>query len=338
VRSWNIAIVGATGVVGAQCLECLEERDFPVASLKLLATGAGIGQVLEFQGKPVLVEELTTAAFSGIDIAFFACGSDLSARFCPLARQAGAVCIDTSSAWRQDPEVPLVVPEVNPEALAGYARKGIVASPASATIQLVVALKPLHDEAGVKRVVVATYQSVSGSGQKAVNELERQVKRLLQGLAVEPAVYPYQIAFNCLPQVDAFCDNGYTREEMKLVQEVRKILATDIRVTATAVRVPMFYGHGEAVNIETERPLLPDRARELLDSAPGCQLADDPSAQVYPTPLISLGHDLTFVGRIRADESVANGLNFWLVADNLRNGVATNAVRIAECLIREYLA
>jgi len=336
-KLWNIAIVGATGLVGTQIIECLEECDFPVATLRLLARGKGIGEVLAFKGNTLLVEELTSASFAGIDIAFFTSGRECSLEFCPVAVKAGAVCIDISSAWRMDEQVPLVVPEVNPEAIAGYRSKGIIANPNCSTIQMLVALKPLHDYAPIKRIVVSTYQSVSGTGKKAVAELERQTRRLLQGLPVEPNVYPYQIAFNCLPQIDAFGDTGYTREEMKLINETRKIMAADIRVTATAVRVPVFFGHAEAVNIETARKISAVKARELLKKAPGCQLADDVANQVYPTSIIAAGFDQVFVGRIREDESIENGLNLWVVADNIRKGAATNAVQIAGILIREYL-
>lgn len=336
-KLWNIAIVGATGLVGNQIMECLEERDFPVASLRLLANGKSVGEALEFRGNPVLVGELTPDSFAGIDIAFFTSGRQRSLEFCPAATAAGAVCIDISSAWRMDPLVPLVVPEVNPEAIAGYKKKGIIANPNCSTIQMLVALKPLHDYAAIKRIVVSTYQSVSGSGRKAVSELERQVRRLLQGLPVEPNVYPYQIAFNCLPQIDAFGEDGYTREEMKLMDETRKIMAADIKVTATTVRVPVFFGHAESVNIETEKKITATKARALIKKAPGCQLADDVANQVYPTPIIAAGFDQVFVGRIRADESVENGLNLWVVADNIRKGAATNAVQIAEILVREYL-
>ena len=336
-KLWNIAIVGATGLVGMQIIECLEEADFPVATLKLLAGGRGVGEALEFRGKPVLVEELSAAAFAGVDIAFFTAGKERSLEYCPIAAEAGVVCIDISSAWRNDPKVPLVIPEVNPQAIADYRSKGIIANPNCSTIQMLVALKPLHDYAGIRRIVVSTYQSVSGTGKKAVGELERQVKRLLQGLPVEPNVYPYQIAFNCLPQIDAFGDNGYTREEMKLITETRKILAADVKVTATTVRVPVFFGHAESVNIETERKISAVKARELIKKAPGCQLADDVANQVYPTPIIAAGFDQVFVGRIREDESVENGLNLWVVADNIRKGAATNAVQIAEILVREYL-
>ena len=336
-KLWNIAVVGATGAVGAQMIECLEERDFPVGKIKYLASSRSAGEILEFKGKPVIVEELTHDSFEGVDIALFSAGGDRSKEFCPSAARAGAVCIDNSSAWRMDPDVPLVVPEVNHHAIALYPKKGIIANPNCSTIQLVVALKPLHDYAGIKRIVVSTYQAVSGTGKKAIDELHKQVVELLNGRPAESSVYPHRIAFNCLPQIDSFEPNGYTREEMKLVNETRKILEADIRVTATAVRVPVFYGHSESVNIETGKKITVAKARELLANAPGCELVDDPENNEYPMPIDAAGQDLTFVGRLREDESIENGLNLWVVADNIRKGAATNAVQIAEILIEKYL-
>lgn len=336
-RLWNVAVVGAIGAVGGQMLECLEERNFPVGNIRCLASARSAGEVLEFKGKPVLVEELTRDSFEGIDIALFSAGGERSREFCPAAAAAGAVCIDNSSAWRMDPDVPLVVPEVNPHALADYRKKGIIANPNCSTIQMVVALKPLHDHATIRRIVVSTYQAVSGTGKKAIEELQKQVVSLFQGKSPEVKVYPHQIAFNCLPQIDSFCDNGYTKEEMKMVNETRKILEADIRVTATTVRVPVFYSHSESVNIETEKKLTVAKARELLENAPGVELVDEPAALSYPMAIDAAGQDLTFVGRIREDESVDNGLNLWVVADNIRKGAATNAVQIAELLVEKYL-
>lgn len=336
-KLWNVAVVGATGAVGAQMIECLEERDFPVGTIKYLASSRSAGEILEFKGKPVVVEVLTHDSFEGVDIALFSAGGDRSKEFCPSAARAGAVCIDNSSAWRMDPDVPLVVPEVNPHAIALYTKKGIIANPNCSTIQLVVALKPLHDFADIKRIVVSTYQAVSGTGKKAIDELRKQVVELLNGRPAECSVYPHRIAFNCLPQIDSFEPNGYTREEMKMVNETRKILEADIRITATAVRVPVFYGHSESVNIETGKKLTVAKARELLADAPGCELVDDPGNNEYPMPVDAAGQDLTFVGRLREDESIENGLNLWVVADNIRKGAATNAVQIAEILIEKYL-
>ncbi|WP_041972968.1 aspartate-semialdehyde dehydrogenase [Geobacter sp. OR-1] len=336
-KLWNVAIVGATGAVGAQMIECLEEREFPVGEIKFLASSRSVGEILEFRGKPVLVEELKLDSFSGIDIALFSAGGDRSREFCPAAAAAGAVCIDNSSAWRMDPDVPLVVPEVNPNAIAGYTKKGIIANPNCSTIQMVVALKPLHDAATIKRIIVSTYQAVSGTGKKAIDELRKQVGELLNARPVNCSVYPHQIAFNCIPQIDVFEENGYTREELKMVNETRKIMAADIRVTATTVRVPVFYGHAESVNIETVKKLSVDDARKLLKKAPGVKLVDDPAKGIYPMPMSTAGQDLVYVGRIREDESTDNGLNLWVVADNIRKGAATNAVQIAEILVQKYL-
>jgi aspartate-semialdehyde dehydrogenase len=337
-KLYNIAIVGATGAVGTEMLRVLEEREFPVKSLRLLASERSEGNFLEFAGEEIMVQKLTRDSFAGIDIALFSAGGDRSTAFCPIAAAAGAVCIDNSSAWRMDPDVPLVVPEVNPGDIAGYTRKGIIANPNCSTIQMVVALKPLHDAARIKRVVVSTYQAVSGTGQRAIEELRIQTGELLNGRPADCKVYPHQIAFNCLPHIDVFLDNGYTREEMKMVNETRKIMGDDsIKVTATTVRVPVFYGHSEAVNIETEKKISAELARELLATAPGVQLVDDVKNLVYPMPIDAAGQDMTLVGRIREDESIANGLNLWVVADNLRKGAATNAVQIAEILTEKYL-
>ena len=336
-KKFNIAVVGATGAVGNQMIECLEERDFPIGTIRFLASSRSAGQVLEFKGRPVLVEELKADSFAGIDIALFSAGGDRSREFCPAAVRAGAVCIDNSSAWRMDPDVPLVVPEVNADAIARYTKKGIIANPNCSTIQMVVALKPLHDFATIRRIVVSTYQAVSGTGKQAIAELEKQVRDLFNGRQAKPKVYPHQIAFNCLPQIDSFEENGYTKEEMKMVNETRKIMGADIKVTATAVRVPVFYGHSESVNIETEKPLTVAQARELLENAPGVRLVDDPAERSYPMAIAAAGQDLTLVGRIRQDESIENGLNLWVVADNIRKGAATNAVQIAEILVQKYI-
>jgi aspartate-semialdehyde dehydrogenase len=337
-KLYNIAIVGATGAVGTEMLRVLEEREFPVKSLRLLASERSEGNFLSFSGDEIMVQKLTRDSFAGVDIAFFSAGGDRSREFCPIAAAAGAVCIDNSSTWRLDPDIPLVVPEVNPGEIARYPGKGIIANPNCSTIQLVVALKPLHDFARIRRIVVSTYQAVSGTGRKAIEELRIQAGELLNGRPAECKVYPHQIAFNCLPHVDLFLDNGYSREEMQLVNETRKILGDDsIGVTATAVRVPVFYSHSESINIETEKKLTAAQARELLAVAPGVQVVDDVQNGVYPMPIDAAGQDLTFVGRIREDESTAHGLNLWVVADNLRKGAATNAVQIAEILAAKYL-
>ncbi|WP_136516369.1 aspartate-semialdehyde dehydrogenase [Geomonas edaphica] len=336
-KTWNVAVVGATGAVGTQMIECLVERNFPVGKVKFLASSRSAGQVLEYDGKPVTVEELTHDSFDGIDIALFSAGGARSEEFCPSAVKAGAVCIDNSSAWRMNPDVPLVVPEVNPHAIAGYKKKGIIANPNCSTIQMVVALKPLHDFGSIKRIVVSTYQAVSGTGNKAIDELRVQTGELLNGRPPKVEIYPHRIAFNCLPQIDSFCDNGYTKEEMKMVNETRKIMEADIATTATCVRVPVFYGHSESVNIETEKKITVAKARELLEDAPGVELVDNPGNGEYPMAMDVAGEDLTLVGRIREDATIKNGLNLWVVADNLRKGAATNAVQIAELLVEDYL-
>lgn len=337
-RTFNVAVVGATGAVGNQMLEVLEERNFPVKEVRLLASSRSEGKFLEFRGEQLPVQVLGKDSFKDIDIALFSAGGSRSEEFCPIAAAAGAVCVDNSSAWRMDPEVPLVVPEVNPQDVALYRNKGIIANPNCSTIQMVVALKPLHDFATIRRIVVSTYQAVSGTGTNAIDELRIQCGELLNGRPAESKVYPHQIAFNCLPHIDVFLPNGYTKEEMKMVNETRKILGDEkIRVTATTVRVPVFYSHSEAVNIETERKLTAAKARELLAAAPGVLVVDDVANAVYPMAVEAAGQDLTYVGRIREDESIENGLNLWVVADNLRKGAATNAVQIAELLVEKYL-
>jgi aspartate-semialdehyde dehydrogenase len=336
--TYRVAVVGATGAVGEQMVACLEERNFPVARLVPLASERSLGKTVTFLGKEISVEVLNKDSFDGVEIALFSAGGAISKEYGPIAARAGAVVVDNSSAWRMDPEVPLVVPEVNPHDIGLYTKTGIIANPNCSTIQMVVALKPLHDAAQIKRVVVSTYQAVSGTGQKAVDELAEQVRALLSCQETKNKVYPHRIAFNCLPHIDVFLPNGYTKEEMKMVDETQKIMGDDtIKVTATTVRVPVFYGHSEAVNIETERKLTPEEARQILAKAPGVKVVDNPEKNEYPMPLDAAGQDLTLVGRIREDFSIANGLNFWVVADNLRKGAATNAVQIAELLIRDYL-
>jgi aspartate-semialdehyde dehydrogenase len=336
--TYRVAVVGATGAVGEQMVACLEERRFPVSQLFPLASERSLGKTVTFLGKEIGVEVLSKDSFDGVDIALFSAGGGISKEYGPIAARAGAVVVDNSSAWRMDPDVPLVVPEVNPHDIGLYPKTGIIANPNCSTIQMVVALKPLHDAARIKRVVVSTYQAVSGTGQKAVDELAAQVRALLSCQETKNQVYPHRIAFNCLPHIDVFLDNGYTKEEMKMVNETKKIMGDDsIQVTATTVRVPVFYGHSEAVNIETERKLTPDEARRILAAAPGVKVVDNPAKNEYPMPLDAAGQDFTLVGRIREDFSIVNGLNFWVVADNLRKGAATNAVQIAEILIRDYL-
>jgi aspartate-semialdehyde dehydrogenase len=317
---------------------CLEERNFPVQMLCPLASERSLGKSVTWRGKEIPVEVLTEKSFEGIDIALFSAGGSISLKYGPIAAQAGAVVVDNSSAFRMDPEIPLVVPEVNPEAIAFYKTRGIIANPNCSTIQMVVALKPLHDAARIKRIVVSTYQAVSGTGQKAVEELAAQVRALILGQEAKIQVYPYRIAFNVFPHIDVFLENGYTKEEMKMVNETRKIMGDDsIQVTATTARVPVFYGHSEAVNIETEKKLTADQVRDLLSRAPGVKVVDDPAERQYPMPLDAAGQDLTLVGRIREDISIPHGIDMWIVADNIRKGAATNAVQIAEVLAEKYL-
>jgi len=337
-KKMNIALAGATGAVGNQMIECLEESDFAVNEIKMLASSRSAGRELTFRGQSVVVEEMTEDSFKGMDIALFSAGGGTSKYFAPHAAEAGCVVVDNSSAWRMDPEVPLVVPEVNPKAVAGYTAKGIIANPNCSTIQMVVALYPIHKQYGIKRIVVSTYQAVSGTGKKAIDELFDQTRAILNFRDTQAKVYPHQIAFNCLPHIDTFDASGYTKEEIKMVNETRKIMGDDsIQVTATTVRVPVFYGHSEAVNIETEKPITVDAVRALLADAPGVAVMDDPSENVYPLPIDAAGQDLTYVGRIRQDYSIENGINMWVVADNIRKGAATNTVQIAEILAQDYL-
>jgi aspartate-semialdehyde dehydrogenase len=314
-------------------IEVLEERKFPVTRLVPLASTRSAGGMVTFEGNEVLIEVLTKDSFAGVDIALFSAGAELSREFAPIAVKAGAVVIDNSAAWRMAPEVPLVVPEVNAHDIQRH--KGIIANPNCSTIQMVVALKPLHDQARIKRIVVTTFQSVSGTGKEAMDELMAECQDLLSFKEASPKVYPYQIAFNCLPQIDDFLPSGYTKEEMKMVHETRKIMGDQsIHVTATTVRVPVYVGHSEAINIETEQKVSANEARALLSTAPGVLLYDDPAHKIYPMPLEVAGKDEVYVGRIREDESIANGLNLWVVADNLRKGAALNAVQIAEHLAK----
>lgn len=338
-RDFNVAVVGATGAVGTEMIRILEQRAFPVGNLVPLASSRSVGKTVYFRGEEITVQELTEGSFEGVQIGLFSAGGSVSERFAPIAATSGCVVVDNTSAFRMDPQVPLVVPEVNAHAIADFRNKGIIANPNCSTIQMVVVLKPLHERARIRRIVVSTYQSVSGTGMKAILELEAQVRAWVEGRSVEPRVYPHPIAFNCLPHIDVFFDDGYTKEEMKMVNETRKILGDDsIRITATTVRVPVFRGHSEAVNIETEFKLTAQEAREILSKAPGVRLWDDPKQKHYPMPILAAGGDETWVGRIREDTSVENGLNLWVVADNLRKGAALNAVQIAEILARDYLS
>jgi aspartate-semialdehyde dehydrogenase len=337
-KKFNIAVAGATGAVGNQMLTCLEERDFPVKSIKLLASRRSVGRNLRFRGDLIAVEELTEESFKGMDIALFSAGGAASKKYAPLAAKDGCVVVDNSSTWRMDTKVPLVVPEVNPHAIAGYTKKGIIANPNCSTIQMVLPINPIHKKYKIKRIVVSTYQAVSGTGKKAIDELFDQTRSMINFLDYEKKVYPHRIAFNCIPHIDVFLDNGYTKEEIKMVNETRKILEDDnIGITATTVRVPVYFGHSESVNIETEKEISADQVRSLLEKEPGIKVLDNPKKNIYPLAVDAAGQDLTFVGRIRDDESVKNGINIWIVADNIRKGAATNAVQIAEILAKDYL-
>ncbi len=334
MKQYNVAVVGA-GVVGKTILEILEERKFPVKSLKLLATSRSAGRSMQFKGQEYVIEETSPGSFSGVDLAFFA-GGGASKLYAEEAVQRGAVVIDNSSAFRLDPAVPLIVPEVNPEDIKDH--QGIIANPNCSTIQMVVALKPLDDAAGLKRVVVSTYQSVSGAGQEAMDELLQQTKELAEGLEPSPQAFPYVIAYNLIPHIDVFLENGYTREEMKMVHETRKMFHNEeLAISATTVRVPVLRSHSEALNVETKRKITAEKAREIWAKAPGIKVVDDPKNLLYPMPLLASYQDEVLVGRIREDISCENGLCFFLVADQLRKGAATNAVQIAELLLKYNL-
>jgi aspartate-semialdehyde dehydrogenase len=338
MKEFNVAVVGATGAVGNEMIETLQQRKFPVRSLKLLASERSLGVSLSYKGEDVPVDVLKEDSFKGIQIGLFSAGGSISQKFAPIAAKDGCVVIDNTSAFRMEPDIPLVVPEVNAHAIKDYKKRGIIANPNCSTIQMVVVLKPLHDAARIKRVVVSTYQAVSGTGKKAIYELETQVRALFNNQDIEKKVYPHQIAFNCLPHIDVFLENGYTKEEVKMVNETKKIMEDQtIQLTATTVRVPVFYGHSESVNVEFEKELTPEAARKLLANAPGVKVVDDPKKNEYPLAIYAAGKDETFVGRIRKDESVKYGLNLWIVADNIRKGAALNAVQIAEILAEKYL-
>jgi aspartate-semialdehyde dehydrogenase len=335
---YNVAIVGATGIVGRQLVELLEERNFPLKKLKLFASENSLGNFLDCNGDPVAVQLLDDNAFDGADLVFFCAGTVISEKFCPTAAQAGAICIDCSGFWNSDVDVPVVVPEVNPEAVADFRAKRIVANPSCATILLSLPLQALRSQGVVRRVVVTTYQPVSVAGQKGVDELRTQSGELLNGRPATNNLFPQQIAFNCVPQVGAFMPDGNTTDELALINELDKIFADDdMRISTTAVYVPIFYGICQAVNLETVDSLSVGSARELIAAFPGLELVDDNAALEYPLPVTAAGQDAILVGRIRSDQSVDNGLNLWLATDNLRKGLATNAVQIAELLSEKYL-
>jgi len=335
----NVAVVGATGVVGEALISILEERDFPVDQLFPLASERSAGSTVMFRNKPVMVQNLADFDFSQTPIGLFSAGGSVSAEYAPKAGAAGCIVIDNTSHFRYDDDIPLVVPEVNPEKIAGYTNRNIIANPNCSTIQMLVALKPIQDAVGIKRINVATYQAVSGTGKAAVEELAKQTAALLNGRDAEHSVYPRQIAFNALPQIDVFMENGYTKEEMKMNWETRKIFGDEsIEVSATCVRIPVFYGHSEAVQIETHAPIEVAAVRELLEQAAGVEVIDTHEDGGYPTAVHdSAGQDSVFVGRIRQDISLPNGLNLWVVSDNVRKGAALNSIQIAEELIKSYL-
>ncbi len=340
-KTYSVAVMGATGLVGTEMLKVLADRRFPVERVYAFASTRSAGESVSFGDEEVLVEELNESSFDNkkIDFALFGTGADLSAKFAPLVASKGAVAIDNSSHFRMNPEIPLMVPEVNPEALAQATSHRIIANPNCSTIQLVCALQPIQEAAGLKRVVVSTYQSVSGAGADAMTELEQQVSDLFSHGEIRKKVFPHQIAFNCIPHIDSFLPNGFTKEEMKVVNESRKILSLpNLKITATAVRVPTFISHAESVNVELDKDLSPEDAREVLEAA-GVLVFDDPSRNQYPLGFETAGQDGVFVGRIRRDESVPHGLHLWVVADNLRKGAATNAVQIAElCVERQFFS
>jgi aspartate-semialdehyde dehydrogenase len=332
MAGYRVAILGATGLVGREFLKVLAQRQFPIAELRLLASDRSAGTRVPFRGEELVVQEATPSSLRGIEYGLFSAGTDISRELAPAAAAAGAVVIDNSAAWRMEPDVPLVVPEVN--GADAFTHQGIIANPNCSTIQMVVALNPLHLVNPLRRVVVDTYQSVSGTGTAAMDELDEQTRALLAGEAIEPQVYPHQIAFNVLPHIDTFLDNGYTKEEWKMVQETRKIMhVPDLPLSATTVRVPVPIGHSEALHAEFTRPMAPDEARAILGRAPGVCVVDDPAAAQYPLASVAAGRDEVFVGRIRADASHPNGLAMWIVSDNVRKGAALNAVQIAELLI-----
>jgi aspartate-semialdehyde dehydrogenase len=337
-KQYRVAVCGATGAVGNQMVQCLEERNFPIRELKLLASERSRGKTLFYKGEQIPVHVLDENGFKSIDVALFSAGGSTSEKYVPIAVASGAVVVDNSSAWRMDSQVPLVVPEVNSHHIAQYKNKGIIANPNCSTIQMVVVLKPIHDLAHIERVVVSTYQAVSGTGQKAIVELLEQMRAWAASQSMVNRVYPYQIAFNLIPHIDVFTESGYTKEEMKMVLETQKIMDDlSIKMSATCVRVPVVYGHSEAINIATAKKITPDEVRVALAGAPGVKLVDDVANKVYPMPLDAAGQDLTLVGRIREDISQERGIDMWISADNIRKGAATNAVQIAEVLVRDYL-
>ena len=338
-RTFNVAVVGATGAVGETMLSILAERDFPIGEIHAVASARSAGSRLAFGSRQLVVQDLDKFDFSGVDIGLFSPGASVSKVHAPRAAAAGCVVIDNTSQFRYDDDIPLIVPEVNPDALAGYRKRNIIANPNCSTIQMVVALKPIHDAVGIERINVCTYQAVSGTGKEAIEELAKQSAALLSGREAEAQVYPKQIAFNCLPHIDVFQDNGYTKEEMKMVWETRKIMGDErIAVNPTAVRVPVFYGHSEAVHIETREKISAAQVTELLAGAPGITVLDEHADGGYPTAVTEgANHDPVYVGRIREDISHPRGIDLWVVSDNVRKGAALNSVQIAEMLVKSHL-
>jgi aspartate-semialdehyde dehydrogenase len=334
---FKVAVVGATGNVGREMLDILAERQFPVSEVVALASSRSIGTEVSFGDKTLKCKHLDTYDFSGTDICLMSAGGDVSRTWSPKIGQQGAIVIDNSSAWRTDPDVPLIVPEVNADAITGYTKKNIIANPNCSTAQLVVALKPLHDAATIKRVVVATYQSVSGAGKDAMDELFAQTRAIFVSDSVDVKKFTKRIAFNVIPHIDVFMEDGTTKEEWKMMVETKKMLDPKIKLTATCVRVPVFIGHSEAVNVEFEKPITADEAREILREAPGCLVIDKREPGGYITPHEAAGEDATYISRIREDATVENGLNFWVVSDNLRKGAALNAIQIAEVLVNRKM-
>jgi aspartate-semialdehyde dehydrogenase len=337
-RSFCVAVCGASGAVGREMVSILEERHFPVADLKLLGSERSAGDLVTFCGDDIQIEKLDRNSFVGVEVALFSAGGGVSQDFAPTAVEAGAVVIDNTSAFRMEPDIPLVVPEVNPEDIAQFRERGIIANPNCSTIQMMVVLKPIEDAAKIRRVVVSTYQSVSGAGRSGIRELESQSLAVFNLKEIVCGRFPRQIAFNCIPHIDVFLEDGYSKEERKMIEESRKILhRPDLKVTATTVRVPVFFGHSEAINVETQRKLSVEEVRQLLAKAPGVRVVDDIQDDLYPTAIDAVGIDDTLVGRIREDPSVDCGLDLWVVADNVRKGAALNAVQIAERLVEHHL-
>ncbi|MFH1728821.1 MAG: aspartate-semialdehyde dehydrogenase [Pseudomonadota bacterium] len=337
MKKYNIAIVGATGAVGNEMIKILEQREFPVNEITLLASENSIGKYLDFKGEQIPVNILDENSFRNIDIALFSAGGKISEKFAPIAASKNAVVIDNTSFFRMNPEVPLVIPEVNPEKIEDFDNKGIIANPNCSTIQMLVALKPIHDVAKIKRIVVSTYQSVSGAGLSAMEELSMQSINLFHHENIQAKKFPHRIAYNCIPQIGAFLESGYCEEEIKMIEETKKILGSDVQITATTVRVPVFYGHAESINIETKIKISPSEIKTLYKDFKAVTLIDNPKDNSYPMQIESSGKDEVFVGRIREDKSVDNGIDMWVCADNLRKGAALNAIQIAEILIKEYI-